>query len=99
MLDEETETNETNCGSAFNLHSLHRPAGGNSSGCKEKSDCVEVSEKMTRLPSGFIPSVNIVNMSLWSPSLVSSLLQYMDVHFVSDGPLSVRRTMKSGLTL
>jgi len=39
-------------------------------------DCIEVSEKMTLLLSWCIPSVNIVNMSSWSQSLVSSLLQY-----------------------
>jgi len=34
------------------------------SGCKKKSGCIEVDKKMAPLLSRFIPSVNIVNMSL-----------------------------------
>ena len=40
---------------------------------EKKSDCKEVYEKMSLLLTWFITSVN---MSLWSQSLVSSLLQY-----------------------
>jgi len=42
---------------------------GQQGGCKNKSDWKEIYLKITLLLSEVIPSVNIVNTSLWSQSL------------------------------
>lgn len=43
-------------GRAWNVHSLPRPAGGASSDCKKKSDCMEVYGEMALLLTWFITS-------------------------------------------
>ena len=42
------------------------PAGGDSTGCKKKYDCIEVYEKMSLLLNWFFTSVNWFQMILWS---------------------------------
>lgn len=68
-----------------------------STGCKEKTDCMQAYEKMTRLLSRFITSVNTFKLSLWSQSAFSNLLQSsMMVIFVIHGPIQCQINDEAG---
>ena len=58
----------------LNLHSFSCP-GGDSTGFKKKSNCMEVYEKMTLLLTWFLTSVNSFLLNFWSQSLVCVFCQ------------------------
>ena len=57
-------------------HSFYWPAGGSTTGCRKKFDSLKAHEKMILLLTWYITSVNRLQTSFWSRSLLLHLLHY-----------------------